>query len=190
MAQLRSSDLISRARRGDDAAWEILVRDHQDAIFRLAYLLLGDAHDAEDVAQDVFVRAFHALHTFDTTRSLRPWLLRITTNLAHNHRRSVSRYLAMVKRAISASPEYSSTLAETTSQQWEAQTLWEAVRRLSIHEQEVVYLRYFLDLSEAEMSAALDVPPGTVKSRLHRAMRRLRSVVDEDFPALREERLA
>jgi RNA polymerase sigma-70 factor (ECF subfamily) len=62
------------------------------------------------------------------------------------------------------------------------------VRRLSAHEQEVVYLRYFLDLSEAEMSAALDVPPGTVKSRLHRALRRLRMVVDEEFPALREER--
>jgi RNA polymerase sigma-70 factor, ECF subfamily len=189
MAQLQSSDLISRARRGDDAAWEMLVRDHQEAIFRLAYLLLGDAHDAEDVAQDVFVRAFRALNTFDTTRSLRPWLLRITTNLAHNHRRSVGRYMAMVKRAISASPEYSTNLGERTSQQWEAQTLWEAVRRLNTQEQEVVYLRYFLDLSEAEMSAALDVPPGTVKSRLHRAMRRLRSVVDEDFPALREERL-
>ncbi len=96
--------------------------------------------------------------------------------------------MAMVKRAISASPEYSTNLGERTSQQWEAQTLWEAVRRLNTQEQEVVYLRYFLDLSEAEMAAALDVPPGTVKSRLHRAMRKLRSVVDEDFPALREER--
>ena len=84
-----NNDLISRARRGDDAAWEMLVRDHQDAIFRLAYLLLGDAHDAEDVAQEVFVRAFRALHTFDVTRPLRPWLLRITTNLAHNYRRSL-----------------------------------------------------------------------------------------------------
>jgi RNA polymerase sigma-70 factor (ECF subfamily) len=167
----------------------MLVRDHQEAIFRLAYLLLGDAHEAEDIAQDVFVRAFRALDTFDSTRPLRPWLLRITTNLAHNRRRSVGRSMTMIKKAISASPEYSTGLGERTSQQWEAQTLWEAVRRLSTHEQEVVYLRYFLDLSEAEMSATLDVPPGTIKSRLHRAMRRLRAVVDEDFPALREERL-
>ena len=56
-------------------------------------------------------------------------------------------------------------------------------------EQEVVYLRYFLDLSEAEMAASLDVPPGTVKSRLYRALNRLRAVVDEEFPALREERI-
>ena len=184
-----SNDLISRARRGDDAAWETLVRDHQEAIFRLAYLLLGDAHDAEDLAQEVFVRAFRALNTFDAGRPLRPWLLKITTNLAHNYRRSLGRYLAMVKRAIISSPEPVTSLGERSSQQWEAQTLWEAVGRLSAHEQEVVYLRYFLDLSEAEMAAALDVPPGTVKSRLHRALRRLRMVVDEEFPALREERL-
>jgi len=185
---LDSGDLISRARRGEDAAWEIVVREHQEAIFRLAYLLLGDAHEAEDVAQNTFVRAFRALNTFDASRPLRPWLLRIAANLAHNHRRSISRYMAMVKRAMSAPPEHAS-LGERTAQQWEAQTLWEAVRRLSSREQEVVYLRYFLDLSEAEMAAALDVPPGTVKSRLHRALGRLRAVVDQDFPALREERL-
>ena len=184
-----SNDLISRARRGDDAAWETLVRDHQEAIFRLAYLLLGDAHDAEDVAQEVFVRAFRALDSFDVGRPLRPWLMKITTNVAHNYRRSVGRYVAMVKRAIISTPEHHASLGERSAQQWEAQTLWEAVRRLSRQEQEVVYLRYFLDLSEAEMSAALDVPAGTVKSRLHRALRRLRMVVDEEFPALREERL-
>ena len=183
-----SSSLIDRARRGDDAAWEILVREHQEPVFRLAYLLLNDAQEAEDVAQDAFVRAFRALHTFDTTRPLRPWLLRIAANLAHNHRRSVGRYVAMIKRAMIASPEPVTTLGERSAQQWEAQTLWEAVRRLSAREQEGVYLRYFLDLSEAEMAAALDVPPGTIKSRLHRALRRLRMVVDEEFPALREER--
>jgi RNA polymerase sigma-70 factor (ECF subfamily) len=186
---LDGGDLISRARRGDDAAWETLVREHQEAIFRLAYLLLGDAHEAEDVAQDAFVRAFRALGSFDASRPLRPWLMRIVANLAHNHKRSIGRYMAMVKRAIIASPETVATLGERSGQQWEAQTLWEAVRRLSSREQEVVYLRYFLDLSEAEMAAALDVPPGTVKSRLHRALSRLRVVVDQDFPALREERL-
>jgi RNA polymerase sigma-70 factor (ECF subfamily) len=79
-------------------------------------------------------------------------------------------------------------IGEHTAQQWEAQTLWQAVRRLRPAEQEVVYMRYFLDLSEAEMARALGVAAGTVKSRLHRALDRLRNVVDHEFPALREER--
>jgi RNA polymerase sigma-70 factor (ECF subfamily) len=73
-----------------------------------------------------------------------------------------------------------------TEQQQEAHALWQAVRRLEQAEQEVIYLRYFLELSEAEMAAALEVAPGTVKSRLHRALRKLRQVVERDFPFLRE----
>jgi RNA polymerase sigma-70 factor (ECF subfamily) len=187
---LSESELIDRARQNDGAAWETLVRDHQQAVFRLAYLLLADASDAEDVAQDTFVRAFRALHTFDTQRPLRPWLLRIATNLAHNRRRSIGRYLAALKRNIQSNPEPVTSLGERSAQQWEAQVLWQAVRKLGRWEQEVVYLRYFLDLSEAEMATALGVAPGTVKSRLHRALAKLRGVVDEEFPALREERHA
>ncbi|MBV9786854.1 MAG: hypothetical protein JOZ51_01680, partial [Chloroflexi bacterium] len=69
------SDLIVRAQQGDGTAWEHLVRQHQDAVFRLAYLLLGDADDADDVAQETFIRAFGALDRFDPSRPLRPWLL-------------------------------------------------------------------------------------------------------------------
>jgi len=182
------ADLISRARRGDEAAWTTLVEAHQEALFRLAYLLLGDADAAADVAQEAFVRAFHALDRFDAARPLRPWLLRITANVARNQRRSLGRYWAAVRRWMAAAPPPVTTLGERTAQEWEAHTLWQAVRRLRPAEQEVVYLRYFLDLSEAEMAGALAVPPGTVKSRLHRAIGRLRTVVDQEFPALREER--
>jgi RNA polymerase sigma-70 factor (ECF subfamily) len=184
-------DLIGRARGGDWAAWETLVSAHQEAIFRLAYLLLGDAQEAEDVAQETFVRAFRALERFDTDRSssIRPWLLSIAANLSHNRRRSIKRYLAALGRFVQSRPEQISLIGERTSQQWEAETLWQAVKRLRPHEQEVVYMRYFLDLSEAEMASALGIATGTVKSRLHRALHRLRSVVDQDFPGLREERL-
>jgi RNA polymerase sigma-70 factor (ECF subfamily) len=80
------------------------------------------------------------------------------------------------------------SLGERSSQQWEAHTLWQAVRRLKSTEQEVIYLRYFLEQSEVEMAATLRVAPGTVKSRLHRALAQLRDLVDREFPALREER--
>jgi RNA polymerase sigma-70 factor (ECF subfamily) len=185
---LSDSELISRARLGDDAAWVTLVSEHQEPVFRLAYLLLGDAAEAEDVAQETFVRAFRALGSFDVARPLRPWLMRIAANLSRNRRRSVGRYVAAMRRFVQSSPEPVAHLGERSAHQWEAQTLWQAVRKLNSAEQEVIYLRYFLELSEAEMAAALEIAPGTVKSRLHRALARLRTVVDQDFPALREER--
>ncbi len=186
--RVSEADLIVRARQGDEAAWETLVREHQQAIFRLAYLLLGDADDAEDVAQEAFIRAFHALARFDATRPVRPWLLSIAANLARNRRRSLGRYLQALTRAGRVEPEPVAMLGERSAEQWEAQTLWQAVQRLSRSDQEIVYLRYFLDLSEAEVASALEVAPGTVKSRLHRAMSRLRAIVDREFPTLREER--
>lgn len=181
-------DLTTRAQQGDGAAWEALVRQHQAAIFRLAYLLLGDADDAEDVAQDALIRAFGARQRFDPTRPLRPWLLQITANLARNRRRSLGRYVAALRRAVQGSPESITYVEKESAQRWEAQTLWQAVRRLGVTDQQIIYLRYFLDLSEAETAATLQIAAGTVKSRTHRAMQRLRVVVERDFPALREVR--
>jgi RNA polymerase sigma-70 factor (ECF subfamily) len=184
-------DLISLARRGDGAAWETLMREHQQAVFRLAYLLLGDADEAEDVAQETFIRAYRALERFDASRPLRPWLLRIAGNLASNQRRSIGRYFGALQRLILLDPEArahargeSPAGAGPTAE--DAHTLWQAVRRLSRADQEIIYLRYFLDLSEAETATALEVAPGTVKSRMHRALARLRATVEREFPTLRE----
>lgn len=179
-------DLVRRARDGDHTAWSILIQQHQEAIFRLAYLLLGDADEAEDVAQETFIRAFRMLERFDTTRPLRPWLLRISSNLAHNHHRGVSRYLAALHRF------YQSKLVESSGdepeQRMEARALWQAMRRLDEKDQQVIYLRYFLDLPVPEVAETLNIPSGTVKSRLSRALERLRTVIEQDFPILWEER--
>lgn len=188
---MSEADLVRQARTGDDSAWETLVREHQEPIFRLAYLMLSDANEAEDVAQDTFVRAFGALHTFDTSRSLRPWLLTIASNLARNRLRSFGRYFAALRRTVQRDPNVLdpvTALGERSAQEWEAHTLWTAVRRLKPSEQEIIYMRYFLELPEADMASALQVAPGTVKSRLHRALAQLRGLVDREFPALREER--
>ncbi|MCZ7573186.1 MAG: sigma-70 family RNA polymerase sigma factor [Ardenticatenaceae bacterium] len=183
---MNESTLIARARQGDGAAWETLVRQHQEAAFRLAYLLLGDAVEAEDVAQEAFIRAFRALDRFDTARPFRPWLLRIAANLARNRRRAIGRYLTAVRRLVRATPEPTTTVESRSQQAWSAQILWRAVRRLGRTDQEVIYLRYFLELSEAEAAEALGVARGTIKSRLHRALERLRTVVEREFPALQE----
>lgn len=185
---MTDSDFVHRARHGDQTAYEALVQAHQQAVFRLAYLLLGDPSEAEDVAQETFIQAFKALGRFDTTRSMRPWLLRIATNLAYNRRRSVRRYLAMLQRAARNDPTLIDETAPSESREADAQALWQSVRRLEHNDQQVIYLRYFLELSEAEIAETLNVPAGTVKSRLHRAVARLRGILKTDMPELWEER--
>ena len=180
--------LIQQARQGDDEAWSVLVAQHQEAVFRLAYLLVADADEAKDVAQDAFIRAFQNLARFDATRSLRPWLLSITTNLARNRQRAFGRYVAAWQRFFQTTPEaVLPPLREEYLQRWQAETLWQAVQCLGQIDQEIIYLRYFLELSVTETAEAANIAPGTVKSRLHRALNRLQQVIVADFPALQKE---
>jgi RNA polymerase sigma-70 factor (ECF subfamily) len=175
-----------RARQGDGAAWEALVRLYQQPAFRLAYLLLGDPDDAEDVAQETFVRAFQALDRFDLSRPMLPWLLRIAANLAHNRRRSIGRFFGAIQRLVREEPRLVGGETNGHEQRWQSQALWEAVQRLGRDDQQIIYLRYFLDMPVEETAEAIDVAPGTVKSRLHRALERLRKVIDRDYPDLRD----
>jgi len=160
------------------------MRAHQEPVFRLAYLLLGDPDEAEDIAQETFLRAYKALDRFDTERPLRPWLLRIASNLAHNHHRSIGRYLAALTRFAQQDPD--SIKQTTLKPEDDSHTLWQAVKKLTRPFQEVIYLRYFLDMSESEMAETLDTPAGTVKSRLHRALSKLRGIIERDYPELKE----
>jgi RNA polymerase sigma-70 factor (ECF subfamily) len=177
-------DIIQRALRGDEAAFQTIVDEHREAVFRLAYLLLGDADDAEDVTQEAFIRALRYLHRYDPERTLRPWLLSIAGNLARNRRRSLGRYWSALQRLAGQTLVEANTPEYHSTQAFEAQALWQAVRRLNHGEQEIIYLRYFLELSVAETAETLGVQPGTVKSRLHRALKRLREVIERDYPEL------
>jgi RNA polymerase sigma-70 factor (ECF subfamily) len=181
--------LIRRAAHGDAAAWEPLTLAHQQAVFRLAYLLLGDADDAEDIAQETFLRAWKALQRFDATRPLRPWLLSIAANLARNRRRSAGRYVFALMRAFREHPK-ETLLDEASAQNTEADELWRAVQQLDLPDQQIVYLRYFLDLPVSETAEALQIAEGTVKSRLSRALEKLRKIIHQDFPVLVEGREA
>jgi len=121
--------LIRRAVAGDTAAWEDLMRAHQQAVFRLAYLIVGDPDDAEDVAQETFLRAWKHLKGFDLKRPLRPWLLSITSNLSSNRRRSAGRYFAALTRAFRDRPA-PVTIEEKSSEQLQANELWKAVQKI------------------------------------------------------------
>ena len=175
------TELVERARRGDHDAYEQIVQAHQGIAFRTAYLVTGDAAEAEDAAQEAFVKAYRALARFRVGAPFRPWLLRIVANEARNRRRSAGRRGAVQLRLASAtssgdaapSPEAALLDAERRER------LLRAVNGLREEERLVVACRYFLDLSEAETAAALDLRAGTVKSRLARALERLRPVLDE-----------
>ncbi len=126
---MTEEELLQLARQGDDAAWEALVHQHQEPVFRLAYLLLGDPDDAQDVTQDAFIRAYRALERFDAQRPLRPWLLRIVSNLASNRRRSIGRYLAALARFSQENPDAYRTY-DRPFQNEESAALWQALQKV------------------------------------------------------------
>jgi RNA polymerase sigma-70 factor (ECF subfamily) len=181
-------DLIRAAGAGDDNAWEALVAAHQQVIFRFAYLLLRDPQEAEDVAQETFIRAYRFLWQFDASRNWRSWLLGICANVARNRQRSLSRYLTHLRRLAQQQMTETVTPADPALQDADVELLRQAIAKLDSMDQEIVYLRYFLDLSVDETAETLNVAAGTVKSRLHRALGRLRGILQRDFPILWEER--
>jgi len=184
---LSEPELVSRARGGEAAAWEHIVGRHREAVFRYAYLQLGDSAEAEDIAQETFVRAFRSFDRFDATRPLRPWLLRIARNLARNRWRGWARRGSATerwRREVLVQASGSSTTPEPVASQ--ADELRRVVSRMRDEDRQVIYLRYFLGLSLEETGTALGLPLGTVKSRLSRALDRLRKTVQRDHPSLRE----
>jgi RNA polymerase sigma factor (sigma-70 family) len=179
---LDEAELVERARRGDLRAWETIVRRYQGLAFRTAYLLCGSSADAEEAAQDGFVKAYRALGRFRRGAPLRPWLLRIVGNQARNRRRAAGRREALVLRAATQdrpgdavpSPEAALISGE------ERASLLAAVNALSEEHRLAIACRYFLELSEEETAATLGIRRGTVKSRLSRALDRLRESLKED----------
>lgn len=175
-------------------AFESLVRAHQAVAFRTAWVASGGADDAEDAAQEAFMRAFAAFPRFRPDAPFRPWLLAIVANEARNRRRSADRRAALALRAPDAATVGGTVAGERFEPSPEAavlaserrSTLLAAIERLPDADREVITFRYLLELTEAETAAALGVPVGTAKSRLSRAMERLRAALAAAEPAAAE----
>jgi RNA polymerase sigma factor (sigma-70 family) len=167
---------VRRAREGDAAAYGELARRHRRAALRVATVVLGAADGADDVVQQAMVQAWRALDRFDVGRAFRPWLLRIVANLARNDRRSRGRRARLAVRAAGrADGSGAATPEEVVVGDAERRMVVNAMSRLAAPDRLVIALRHFEQLSEAEMADVLDCPAGTVKSRLSRAMARLRT---------------
>jgi RNA polymerase sigma-70 factor (ECF subfamily) len=175
------ADLITRSRGGDGAAYGVLVERHQRVAFRTAYLFCGDAAEAEDAAQEAFLRAYVALPRFRDGAPFRPWLLRIVANEARNRRRSAGRRAHLITRAAAlagASPASAGGADAAVLAGSRSGALAEALGRLPAAHREILLLRHVLDLTERECAAALGCRPGTVKSRHARALDRLRAEME------------
>lgn len=182
----REQDWIRRAQRGDVGAYDALVRAYETLAFRAAYLIMRDEHEAADAAQDAFVRAYRALNSFRLGEPFRPWLMQIVTNQALNRIQAGKRRANMNERYAQTEKEKRETrdAQEHLETREQNEKLMRAVRRLKPDEQTLITLRYFLELPEIEVAQVLNVPQGTVKSRLHRTLNKLREIIRNEFPDL------
>lgn len=169
----RHSDpqLIRIAKGGDSTAVEELVRRHWDKAHRAAFLITQDAAAAEDVTQEAMLSAINALDRFDRRRPFRPWLHRIVANRSLDWLRARARRLEV--------PELQSEAgAVDPDDAVLSDPLLSALRALDPPHRTVIVLRYLLDYSPKEIAGFLDLPAGSVRSRLSRGLAELRDQVD------------
>ncbi len=166
---------IQRARQGDPDAFAVLFEQYKNLVFKTAYLMLGTTADAEDALQQVFIRVHRSLPEYDPRKgAFTTWLYRVTLNHCLNQRRQWRFHVpldALIKTP--AAPASSIDIAEEES-------IRQAIRELSDKQRAVVILRYYWELSYSEISDILNIPLGTVKSRLDLALKTLRRALSDN----------
>lgn len=158
------ADLVLAARRGSPEAFGEIFDRHWPRVWRAAYAASGDRELANDAAQDAFLSAASALHRFDHRRPLEPWLVRIAVNRA----------IDLVRKQRRLLPEDSAPEPFGFDEEPEDEELAFVLRALSPERRLVIALHYWFDYTTPEIAEVLDVPLGTVNSRLARALRDLR----------------
>jgi RNA polymerase sigma-70 factor (ECF subfamily) len=164
--------LIERCLAGDQAAWADIVRMHWRKVFNLAYKFVGRHDEAEDLTQDIFIRIFKVLHTFDRRANFQTWLISISRNLCIDHYRSRRKERETMAKEIDAStltPRSRETSPDGRLEQIDARELVRtALNELPPSLREAVVLRDLQDFSYLEIAERLKLPEGTVKSRINR----------------------
>lgn len=183
--------LIERCKRGDLGAFNDLVRKYEKQVYNFAYRLTGNYDDANDVAQDAFLRVFNAIGTFRGDSSFSTWLFRITTNVFLDERKkakshpqtSLDEYLELGESSVARQIEDPSPTPEAVLEESErAQLLQKAVGDLPEYQRAMVTLYHTQQKSYEEIAEIMDLPIGTVKSRLNRA----RLALKEKLSGIRE----
>lgn len=171
----RDLDLVRQFQAGNEHAFDLLVEAHRRDVYRLAYRLLGNHADADDLSQEVFLRIYRSLVRFRGDASLRTWITRITLNLVTDRRRelAIRRQTSIEDLPVADHP--SETGKE--SRVLEEEILRKAVRRLPRRQRETLILRVFQEMKFHEIAAVMGCTVGTAKANFFHALRGLRQRV-------------
>jgi RNA polymerase sigma-70 factor (ECF subfamily) len=169
--------LIERCLRGDQQAWEQIVRQYWRRVFNVAYKFVGRHDEAEDLTQDVFLKVFKSLATFDRRANFQTWLVSVSRNLCIDHYRSVRKERETIDRDVNAadlSPVSVEVSAHVVLERSDlAQELRRALQQLPETLRTAVVMRDIQELSYQEIADRLHLPEGTVKSRINRGRHEL-----------------
>jgi RNA polymerase sigma-70 factor (ECF subfamily) len=175
MEDVDDAPLCERARPGAAAAFGVLIARYAPIATKVAHLIAPGA-DVEDTVQEAFVKVWRALPSFRVGAPFRPWLCRIVANEAKNRIRSARRRDALALRSVTTTTRDEPLSPEAaTLERDEAAALVRAMNALRADDRLIIAYRWLLELSEAEIATVLAIPVGTVKSRLSRAMTKLRT---------------
>ncbi|RBW67801.1 RNA polymerase sigma factor SigW [Bacillus taeanensis] len=174
--------IIQQVKKGDQQAFEGIVELYGGRVYQLTYRMLGNTHEAEDIAQEAFLRAYMNIDRFDTTKKFSTWLYRIATNLAIDRMRKKKPdyYLDAEIRGTEGLTLYSQTAAdekgpdETVAASELKEELQQEIDNLPAKYRSAIILKYIQELSLKEISEILDLPVATVKTRIHRGREALR----------------
>ena len=169
--------LISRARTGDREAFGGLVEQYRDNVYRLAYRMCGNAYDADEAAQEAFVAAWRALPNFRGDAKFSTWLYRLTTNAAIDVMRREKRHQTVGDGEMVDVADDADSPQETVERTEQQEAVQKALSTLSEEYREVLLLRYMEELDYAEIAEVLQLPSGTVKSRINRAKAALKTAL-------------
>lgn len=173
---------IKKIKKGDQSAFEDVVSFYQNKVYQICYRMIGNAHEAEDLAQEAFVRAYTNIHSFDEKRKFSTWIYRIATNLSIDRirKKKPDYYLDAELQGADGLNMYSQLSNDDPLPHEEVETLelqaylQKQIESLPEKYRSVITLRYVDDLSLQEISEVLDMPIGTVKTRIHRGREALR----------------
>jgi RNA polymerase sigma-70 factor (ECF subfamily) len=177
---ITDEQLARQVQRGHTAALATLIERHHSPLLGFLYRLTsGDRALAEDLTQETFLRAWRGIQQYQAARRFKPWLYAIAVNVARDHfKRAATRY------AVTLTDEEFFSLADPIELedclQDDSRRVARAISALPVHQREAIILRYYQDLSLAEIAEALSIPIGTVKSRLSLGLRQLRGQLKDD----------